>query len=299
MRDPMPRAVQTIMFSMLLAAGCASAGNATDAGFEPSVDARTQPVPDASLPVDASSSIDGAVSTIDASIVDAAQGIDAGTVDGGGADAAPPSDAPGGVYSHTITIDGVNDFAAADTITTTSGDYTAYVSWDATHVYIGYAGADMDAADSKKWLMVFFDTDPGAGTGAVVGQQYNTQRPGMPTGFGAEYYFRWRSSNDFQDLQQYATSWQTVTTTISTFQNGEFVEIAILRSALGNPSKLGITSVMVNETGLSEGSYAGLYNGSFTDGYYDAATANIPLTYYLEADFASAAAPSDLTNRKP
>lgn len=281
----------------LVVGACASAGANPDAGYSPSPDAPLSPTPDAASAVDARLTPDATITADGALPPDAPTSVDAGaSADAGISDAAPPV-----AYSHTIAIDGTNDFdTTADMFATTSAGYTAYVSWDATYVYLGYDGADIGSADTQKWLLVFFDTDPGAASGAATGEQYNTQRPGMPSGFGAEFYFRWRASNDFQDLQQYVTSsWQPVTTTLTTHQSGTYVEIAIPRAALGNPATVGITALMVNEAANNEWSYAGLYSSNFTDGYYDAAAANVPLANYLLADFSSAAAPNAATNLRP
>jgi len=275
-------------------AACAQATGSADpdAGTTPEPDARQQHgSPDARLTPDATAPIDAATTADAAPPADAQVSPDA---------MAAPDSAPG-AYSHTIAIDGNNDFdAGADMFATTSAGYTAYVSWDATHIYLGYDGADIASTDNKKWLLVFFDTDPGMASGANQGEQYNTQRPSMPSGFGADFYYRWRASNDFQDLQQYtAGSWQPVTTTISTHRAGTFVEIAIERAALGSPTSVGITTLMVNEAANNEWSYAGLYSSNFTDGYYDVAATTVPLSNYLLADFSAASAPNAVANLRP
>lgn len=227
----------------------------------------------------------------------------------------PPSDAAGvdgprvdgdgsviGAYRHTIAIDGTNDFAAADMFDTTSSTYAAFVSWDDTHLYIGYSGDDISTVapeSANKWVLVYVDTDPGFGSGAVVGEQYNTQAPGFPTNFGAEYYYRWKSDDTFEDLRHYDGAWSTTASVIDASVNGTYMEVALPLGDLGAPASVGIVTLMINETSLSEGSYAGLYDGSFADGYYDAASAPIPITRYLHADFASSRAPNDAANERP
>jgi hypothetical protein len=224
--------------------------------------------------------------------------------DAAGVDA-PVGDGDGGVvgpYRHTIAIDGTNDFAAADVFTTTSAGYSAFVSWDDTHVYIGYSGEDIATAapeSANKWVLVYFDTDPGFASGAVTGEQYNTQAPGFPTNFGAEYYYRWKSDDSFEDLQHYDGAWSTTASVVDASVNGTYMEVAIPIADLGSPSSIGVVSLMVNETSLAEGAYAGLYDGSFADGYYDVSVAPIPMTKYLHADFASSRAPNDAENERP
>src|SRR5262245_52650793 len=85
-------------------------------------------------------------------------------LDGGGGDddaAQPDIDAPPveidaseAAYSHTIAIDGGDDFAGVETFPTTSNGYAARVAWDAQNIYVGYSGPDLDpgALDTAtKW----------------------------------------------------------------------------------------------------------------------------------------------------
>ncbi len=272
---------QLVACALFAAAPACAAGSMSDADGapQPSIDAYVTPSYDAAPPAPDAAATDAAPST----------------------DGAPKVDGAPTPYRNTITIDGVNDFVSLDeTFTTTSAGYGAYVAWDDTNLYLGYDGVDIASTDANRWVQFFFDVDPGDATGATVGEQYNTQQPGMPAGFGAEYYFRWRASNDFQDLQSFASDvWSDTGITPTTFQSGTFVETAIPLTAFGTPATLGVTSLMINETPGSEGAYAGLYAGSFTDGYYDATKAPIPLGAYLEIDFTSPDAPNDPANKKP
>jgi hypothetical protein len=222
----------------------------------------------------------------------------AATIDAGPPDATPP-DAGTLPYRHTIAIDGTNDFAAGDTFATTSAGYTAYVTWDATQLYLGYAGADLDpsAPDTGfKWVFAYLDVDPGAGTGQLQSLTYNTQRATFPAGFGAEYYYRWKCDATYATLEVFtAGAWTTVSSTVPAARSGAFLEIAIPLAELGAPAAVGVATWMINEQPGLEGSFAGLYAGNFTDGYH----ANLALTAYLEADFASTAAPHDPLNRRP
>jgi hypothetical protein len=213
------------------------------------------------------------------------------------ADAAPP-------YRHSIIVDGNNDFTVAETFSTTSPTYATYITWDESSVYLGFSGDDVatDAPDSAtKWVFAYFDVDPGQGTGAYLGEQYNTQRPGFPSSFASEYYLRWKSDGSLADLQSFAgsSSWNVEPTTIAPQLSGSFVEVAIPRAELGDPALLGVVTFMMNEKPMGEWSYAGLYPGSFTDGYYDAEVAGIPLSRYLNIDFASSRLPNDPGAEKP
>lgn len=230
--------------------------------------------------------------------------LDGGTDAAAARDADPdaPPDAPIGAaaYRHPITIDGTDDFAAADTFATTSAGYVARISWDDDNVYLGYSGPDLDpsALDTQtKWLFAALDLDPGAGTGATSSLTYNTQHAVFPAGFGAELYARWKCDASFHSLEQDAGggTWTTSATTLPSAHTGSYVELAIPRSVLGTSATIGVVTWMINEKPTFEGSFAGLYAGNFTDGY----AASLPITKYLQIDFASPRAPNDAANAKP
>ena len=231
--------------------------------------------------------------------VDAARGADAAPADAPAGDA-PASDSLPAPYRHTIVLDGMDDFAAADTFTTTSSpSYTARVTWDDHDLYIGYSGPDLSPQTtdaSTKWLFVYLDTDPGAGTGATQSQVYTTQGATFPPGFGAEYYVRYKVDGTLTSLEQDQNgTWTTVTPAPSTAQAGTYVELAIPLAQIGAGAKLGVVTWMINEKQLAEGSYAGLYQGNFTDGY----AASLAITKYLLADFTSSRDPDDPANQAP
>jgi hypothetical protein len=220
------------------------------------------------------------------------------------ADAANPPDAAldAGTlpYRHTLTIDGANDFAAGDTFATTSAGYTAFVTWDATTLYLGYQGPDLDPTapnTDSKWVFAYVDVDPGAATGEAHSLIYNTQRATFPTGFGAEYYVRWKCDGTFATIESGDGSgtWTTIAATVTSGRAGDFLELAVPLDTVGNPAVLGVETWMINEQATVEGTYAGLYATNFTDGYYP----DLALTSYLRADFASANAPNDPANRRP
>ncbi len=175
---------------------------------------------------------------------------------------------------HTITIDGTNDFSADETFSTTSTGYTAYITWDQNSLYIGYDGPDINSNDGNKWVLVYIDTDPQqtptAGTGSTVGQLYNTQQPNLP--FTANYHLRWKADNSYTNMEKWnGSSWDPGIGagywTGSAYQSGNFVEISIPLTDLGNPTQIYICTVMINEVGSGEWTYAGNPNDIFTDGY--------------------------------
>ena len=239
-----------------------------------------------------------ACSSADSPALDAGPGRDAARVDA----ADPPGDAPPAIDAavtvpHTITLDGIDDFRADEQFATTSApSFVARVTWDANNLYVGYGGPDLatTAPDAgTKWLLVHVDTDPGAATGAASAETYNSQAASFPAGFGAEHYARWKVDGTLASLRSYSTgSWGDAAATLGAAQQQTFVELAIPRTLLGASTTLGVVTFMINEKALAEGTYAGLYAGSFTDGYSPA----MPVTRYLRLDLAVPEPPNAATH---
>ena len=221
------------------------------------------------------------------------------------ADAAPPvpdpdasadPDAAAGPYRHTIPVDGVSSFTAGETFATTTAGFTAYVTWDDTTLYLGYAGDDVASTDPGKWLLVYLDTDPGGQAGAAAGERYNTQTPGFPAGFRADHYYRRQASGGVEDLKAWdGAAWQPAAAALDSARAGTVIEAAIPLEALGDPTELGLLLLWINEADFLESAYGGLYADSFTDGYH----ATVPVSRYLAIDFAAPQAPNDPANRRP
>ncbi len=224
------------------------------------------------------------------------------TGDTGSVDAPVDTGTP---YRHTITIDGVNDFTgAAEKLGTTTASFDAYVSWDASALYVGYAGVDIGTgAAATKWVLVYLDADPGAGIGATKTEVYGAQQHQLPTGFAADAYFAWKTDDSFQQFKKYSGgTWTTVATSGVTWKRTaatSYVEMRIPFTALGvSPTKLGVLSFMLNEDSTGPWTWAGLYTGSFVDGLSATATPKA-IGYYLLSDLGSTAAPNATANRRP
>lgn len=217
---------------------------------------------------------------------------DTAVLDTAPVDAGPP-------WSHTVNVDGVNDFyVSSEKFTTTSTGYDAYVTWDTDFIYVGYTGADIGStATAEKWLFVYLDLDPGMATGQASAERYNTQAPKFPTGFGAEYYLRWRTDNLDTTLKRWdGASWALAPSTgVTKSKLGGFVELKIPRATLGTSTKFGLVTFMLNERSGGEWTYAGLYSGNFTDNY----SSGMQLTKYLLVDTTSPAPPNATTRIKP
>lgn len=203
------------------------------------------------------------------------------------ADSTPSAGTPNG-YSHTITIDGVNDFTtAAERFATTSAGFDGYFAWDDAYLYFGMSGSDVSANDPFKWVHAYFSGDAGSPT-TTVGQTYNTQQATLA--FGAAWHFRWRTDNTFVSIQRWdGMSWveSGISLAGNVFQSGTFVEMRVPRATLFGSSRIVHAHLaMVNETAFAEGTFAGVPSTSFTDGY------DPNFSRYLELDLESPLRPT-------
>ena len=187
--------------------------------------------------------------------------------------------------SHTISIDGINDFVVADEqFNSTSTGYNAYFAWDANYFYIGYKGTDIGISSSSRWLAIYLDGTPGTTTGMTL----NTQTPTLP--FVSKYLFLWRTSNDFFGSWVYnGSSWSGPTAvSISDYnKSNNYIEMRISRASLGNPSKVKVHLNMLNEAPGSEWTYGGVPGNSFNDSY------NPGFLHYYQFDFTNTIKPVD------
>jgi hypothetical protein len=287
------------------------AGGPADAALEAGEDADVRP----DAPADGSIETDGADASLDATevadapdVADAAEVIDAADASAD-ADAASDSasDAPAEAtspYRHSIAIDGTNDFSPTDEkLATTTIGFDAYVAWDASALYVGYVGADIGAtASPTKWVLVYLDADPGAGTGATKTEAYGTQQQVLPTGFGADAYLAWKTDGSYTQFKVYAGgAWSVVASSGIAVQrnaSSSYVEMKIPFAALGaTPAKLGVVSLMLNETTTGPWTWAGLYAGSFVDGNSPVASP-ITIGHWLRADLASSLSPNATSNEQ-
>ena len=181
---------------------------------------------------------------------------------------ASPTPTPPGPYSHTIAIDGANDFVQADerfTTSSTGPDYYGFVAWDASNLYLAMSGPDIGMNDPTKWFVAYLGTG-----GTMTGQKYNTQQPGLP--FAAKYHLRWKADNSFTNAQVWSgTAWVDAawdfTGRVFKTVGGNYLEISIRRSDLGTPSHVPLVMGMLNETNGGEASYAAVPANAYVDKY--------------------------------
>lgn len=167
-------------------------------------------------------------------------------------------------YVHTIAIDGTNDFTPVETFATTTSAFTAYVSWDATYLFVGMKGPDVAANDPNKWLLLYL-----SGTGSTTtSQQYAGQQASLP--FGAHYHVRWKSDNTYTNAQIYnGSAWVDAAWDFNgdVHQTGDFIELRIPRADIGAPTSVSLAMLMLNEASGGEWSFAGVPSTTFTDGF--------------------------------
>ena len=170
-------------------------------------------------------------------------------------------------YYHPITIDGVNDFTADETFSSSTDGFTGYVAWDKAFLYVGYAGTDLENGSSDKqfkWLLVYL----GGPNGSTTGNLYNTQEPTLP--FSARWHVRYRlDGNNSTALEwgggMWASAWSLSQNDVS--QSDGYVELRVPLTDLGDPETLQVHVTMINEKGLAEWTWGAVPSGSITDSY--------------------------------
>lgn len=205
---------------------------------------------------------------------------------GGGAGGCAP-------YSHTITIDGVNDFSTTDeSFASTSTGYTGYIAWDSAYVYFGMKGPDVANTSGTRWLLAYLGTPAAASSGTMVGQPYGggVLSPMLP--FAASWHFRAKSGgDDYSSVMVHTNAWieSGFDLTGDIFRTGDFIEARIPLTDLGNPTTLRLHLSMINEQTGGQYTFAGVPQSSFTDAI------DPDYTKYLELELGGCDAPTMYT----
>jgi hypothetical protein len=186
-------------------------------------------------------------------------------------------------WSHTVGMDGVNDFTAAERFATTSAGYTGWLTWDASHLYLGVQGPAVTSNSTTQWILVYLGA---VGTGTMTGEPYGTVSPTLP--FPATHYYRMRLDFGYMNIRGFnGTSWSDLpwTTEFGGVQ-GDFAEMNIPLGTLGSPTTLRVHVSMINEAPGAEWTWSGIPASSFTDGL------DPNYGHYFEFNLAGGAAPA-------
>jgi len=218
-------------------------------------------------------------------------GEDGGANDGSTTDedgGATEEDASSGT---THVIDGTNDFKPNEKFVTSSTGtgYEGFIAWDAKNLYVGMAGNDLGAgASATKWVLIYLD---GGAMTTTTGQAYGAQQPTLP--FAASFHVGLKTDLSYVNKQTWnGGAWVDAGVTlipIAKKSNG-FLEVAIPRAALGNPTNLKVHVSMIQEAAGSEWTYSTMPSTSVTDGK------DPDYTKYFEFDLSDATkAPNQYT----
>jgi hypothetical protein len=215
---------------------------------------------------------------------------------------APPATASYTInaYARTITIDGQNEFVDAENaIATTDAVYTAYLSWDATNIYVGLKGADVGTPSATSYVHLYVRAGGSPATSTtrdtLGGNEFGTEN--LPTSFSHHVY--WRTDDADPNRARYwtGTNWgnaPALSASIALAKGGSgadtFVEIAIPRSGAGGaPQGLNNVTQLLLVGGLAKASANAL---SFPGG-------GAIFARYIDANMASFVAPNASSNVKP
>ena len=183
------------------------------------------------------------------------------------------------VCNRAISIDGANDFDNVNEkfATTTSG-YSAYVTWNGSYIYLAFEGSDIGANDPKKWLLVYISTNTNDALGNKTGVQYNNQKPYLP--FKAQYHLGLQLVNSGGVINEsYGSGWGMsgwFTEAGNLYRTGNYFEIRIPKSDIGNYTRYYLTMFLVCEQSGVENTYAKLYSDNLPDFY------NTHLSKYID-----------------
>ena len=151
----------------------------------------------------------------------------------------------------TIIIDGTEDFASDEEFATETVGWTNYFTWDASNLYFGVAGGDIDV--NGKVAFIYIDTDPNANPSAGTGSTSSlswTRTHTLP--FSANYAFVHKTDNsgNYYNLRKYDSGWQSD----QSFSGGvnlgtDYLEVSLKLSEIGNPSNVNIVIFVQNDDG--------------------------------------------------
>ncbi len=150
-------------------------------------------------------------------------------------------------YTHTINIDGANDFSGTNDALSTSGGDTAYFSWDATNLYFGYNGFSFGSGQTVS--AYFGDGVSGTTTADDAGVGGALAKPAL-------YHLVWVNTSATAKVRKWnstTTMWEddaTVPVTVGyTGGTSTYVEFSITRASIGSPNIVHATGGILDAAG--------------------------------------------------
>lgn len=174
----------------------------------------------------------------------------------------------GATYT-TISIDGTNDFdSGTERFSTTSGTTIyAYVTWDASFLYVGFSGSTPSGTltDNDRVYHIYIDTDPEEtptnGTGTTDGEAWRWD-PTLP--FTANYHYAFKTVDNSEVTREYSGSWGDASMTTSNWKGSGYWELSIDRSTIGSPDEIYLTAY-VEEDWAGGNICGGIPSNQFTN----------------------------------
>ncbi len=173
----------------------------------------------------------------------------------------------------TENIDGINNFnQTLEKFNTTRAEISAYVTWDAEYLYIGYSGNTPAGAltDGGRAIHIYIDSDPQlvptTGTGSTAGDAW-LWNPVLP--FTANYHYVFKTSDNSEIKRKYnGGGWGNQAFGTLNWKNtsGNYWEIRISRADLGGANAWNVLAYVEEDwTGGSAWISGGMPQGLFTN----------------------------------
>jgi hypothetical protein len=190
-------------------------------------------------------------------------------------------------YSHTIVVDGQNDFTPAnDKIPSCIDD--VYFSWDANRVYLGWSGLAFNAGEVVS--AYFGDGVQGTSTSDTP------SRPLPSDGTKFLWHLRWQNTNLNPVLRKWnatTTAWENTSIPVTLGYTGggaTYVEFSFARSDIGSPNRLVYTAAVRNSAGTTWLAASPMY--------WSGGTCYFGL-WYMDFDLLAATTPANSTQGGP
>ena len=181
-------------------------------------------------------------------------------------------------WSHTIGLDGVNDFTKNESFTTTTSGQHAFITWDVDYLYIGYENIAPDES-----LNIYLST---GATGTLVSDKLAAQQVLLASTADRAVVVR---SDGASFLQWSGASWLKMPVAVDVARTARFVEVRIPFAILGTGPRLGVATFVAGDT-----VHGALFASSWMDGYSPAGAPKT-VAHQLNADRTLATPPASVS----